>query len=415
MRIYLILIAFLSLSQAHAGRTCYWGGYTFKGHFYSDTFLPKNRAFDLSVCRTPELNEGTEWMGNDFKTNREKIDKLAAEILKDGKCKEGIQLVQNYLNQRDKNEKRINESKNSRIEALEEGVKSEDVQIQSDFTMAGHYNAACSNEDHRSMSMLNLHHIDQLLASKVEPPVEKVTKDKPAVEDCRNVVALGSDNLDGFTVSMKKGTNKNFLFMWDPFSIPDRVIVTNTNSKVLYDSGCKGVTERQEMSSYNLEASQDSNLTIKVINNCDEKYKDGHSAWMLRLKCESTTNECKERLNVLAELIKEETEILKKVLMHYEHERQCFLTYGAGIFKDLMNRGLVMEDVSAVSLGICPPDDIVCESMFQNEVQLDSRAPASTTTPEPEADCGPAPGTNHSLFERISYAYCKVGRKRLGL
>lgn len=407
------IFTFITLNTAEAARTCYYGGYNYKGHFYSDSYslLPR---MDVSSCKANELNEAL--IGNEYEKNREKIDELAEKILKEKSCDEAKSIVSAFLEKREHIHRGIDINSKTRVNALMEALKGENVQIQSDFALAGHYNAACSNEDHRALSMMNAYFIDQMLAQKVEPPVTQVTKEKVQVDDCRNVVASGSDHLQAFTVSMKKGTGKKFLFSWSPFGVPDRVTVTNANNKVLFDSGCSGGNQHQELKTFSLEAPQESILTINVQNNCDELYKESQSSWMLRLKCESTKeNECKTQLTALADLLKKENEILKKILTHYEYERHCYLSYGEEIWADLMNRGYIMLDSSALAMGLCPPDDKVCEQLYADPPDKDIRAPASVKSPELPFDCGPKPPGGGSLFERISYSYCSVGRKRLGL
>lgn len=424
LRPFLILaIAFLISNEAMAKfRVCYYGGYTFSGNEYSDKYDLK-QINNLSSCRDPLLQSSTAVINRDYLSNNKQIKKLAESILKDSKCKSSKDIIQKYLDKSSQIETQIINNSNDRYDTLKIIELQKDYDIQSHFVLGALYNAACSNEDHRTFSMFNLETINQLLSKKAEAPEAQVTSSNKNIEDCSNVTASGSDDLEDFTVSMKNGT-QNFLFAFDPFGIPDQVIVTNQNKKILYDSGCKGNMGKSSAPiNLTLDAPQNSKLSIKVINNCSDRSQRGKSAWNLLLKCQSKgISPCEKELNELAELLKKEVELLKKILDHYELERQCYIAYGEKIWEYLIDSGYVQEDNRPGSQSICPILDFDCEKRIRDQRQFDlnnlqgQKLEAHQLDPPLKVlECTKKPGKDASLFEIISWSYCNVGIKKLGL
>lgn len=421
--LFFLSIVFLFATEATAKfRKCLYGGYRFIGNEYSDEYALK-QVNNLSSCNDPLLSSKAEGINQDYLSNKEKIKNLATSILNDSKCKDVKEIVKKYMDKSKEIEDKILANNNDRFDTLNFLKQQKDFEIQSHFVYGGLYNAACSNEDHRTFSMFDLESINQMLAQKVDPPPVKVTNSNKNIDDCSNVEAFGTDDLDGFTVSMKKGT-QNFLFAFDPFTVPDQVIVKNQNQKILYDSGCKGNTGLgNSPMKLTLDAPQDSKITVQVINNCTNVNEKGQSAWSLMIKCQVNggNNICKDQLFEFAELLKKEVEIIKKILDHYELERQCFIAYGDKIWENLINFGFIGEDTRPATLGLCSILDLDCEKRIKDQKQFDLENPRkniqSDTHKEPEKvlECSKKPGENASIFEMISWSYCNVGVKKLGL
>ena len=349
------------------------------------------------------------------------IKNVAERILKDSQCKSSKEIVQKYLEKSKQIESQINTNSNDRFDTLKIIKLSKDFEIQSHFVLGALYNAACSNEDHRMYSIFDLETINQLLSNKPEAPMEQVTNSNKNIENCSNVSASGTDDLEDFNVSMKNGT-QNFLFSFDPFSIPDQVILTNQNKKVIYDSGCKANADKA-IAPFKLvlDAPQDSKINIKVINNCSNRDQKGKSGWNLLLKCQSREiGSCEKELHELADLLKKEVEILKKILDHYELERQCYIAYGDKIWEILIDSNYIQMDNRPVGQSLCQTLDFECEQKMNEQRQLDfnnireqKNKNLGQELPQKILECSKPPGKDATLFEIISWSYCKVGIKKL--
>ena len=427
MNIVIFLGLIFSFNEAVAAvRTCNYGGYNFIGNEYSDKYTPivKN---DLSACSDPLLVANAEKLNQEYIANNKKVKALALKIVDDPLCLMGKDIVRKYLDKSKIIEGIIKTKGQDRYDTLKEIQNRPKFEMQTHFVYAGLYNASCSNEDHRMFSILDLETINELLALKIEPPATVVTKQSQHVEDCANVSAFGSNELTDFTVSMKNGT-QDFLFYFDPYAVPDQVIVTNQKNIVLYDSGCN--SNNPPPFKLTLGAPQNSNVSVKIINNCDHNFAEINSYWQFKLKCQSRgVSPCSAQLLELAELLKKEVALLKKILGHYDLERQCFLSYGEKIWEDLLDTGLIEGGVTSSTINLCSILDTECESKIKNmkiaeRKNLDPMISTLRTTEVKESlntpktkvlECPDKLAEDASLFQRLSWTYCKVGVKKLGL
>ena len=119
-------------------------------------------------------------------------------------------------------------------------------------------------------------------------------------------------------------------------------------------------------------AKKDSKINIKVINNCSNRDQKGKSGWNLLLKCQSREiGSCEKELHELADLLKKEVEILKKILDHYELERQCYIAYGDKIWEILIDSNYIQMDNRPVGQSLCQTLDFECEQKMNEQRQLD--------------------------------------------
>jgi hypothetical protein len=210
--------------------------------------------------------------------------------------------------------------------------------------------------------------------------------------------------------------------VFDPFASPDQATITNSNGKVIYDSGCKNnPSEKMAPIPLQLDAPQNSLLTVSIKHNCDGQRNN--SAWFFNLKCQKEERKaCSPQFQTLINALKNEVTILKKILMHYNFEFECLISLSAHLREKLAANHLVDRNSSAANYGICSIMDNKCESLIRDLRKKDSRkitkAPPKIENKiiiDPFLGCGPKPKKDAPIFTRISWSYCSVGWKRLGL
>ncbi|MFA6237457.1 MAG: hypothetical protein WC635_09045 [Bacteriovorax sp.] len=422
--ILILLLTLLASSSASAKfRKCNYGGYNFVGHQYSDKFDLK-QINNMSACNDPVLQKKAVEIDHEYHANNEKIKKLALAIINDKKCTGVAKIVQHYLDKTIEMEDRIKQKGVDRLDTLKIMEQQKEFDLQVHYVYAGLYNAACSNEDHRQYSIFDLEMINQLLNQKIEPSPVMITQSMNTIQDCTNMMAIGMDELVEFKVSMKDA-RQEFLFYFDQEIVPDQVILTNQKGKVIHDTGCKENTKKPSPFKLSLNDPKNGDLTVKIVNNCSENGAKGRSNWTLLLKCEKPGAEiCKTQLLELVELLKIEVDYLKLILEHYEMERQCFLAIGKEFWEKMLKFGFIDEEVPPSSQGICPVMDTECENMImeQNKLELlnlnknlNSKINLELNKSEKILECKKEPGKDASIFEHISWSYCNIGIKKMGL
>ena len=352
MNIFLLFSSVLSTlipsaAFAYKIRTCYYGGYSFVGTQYSDSYNPK-QEWNIDTCINANLVAKSKEINDGFNANKILVRNAATEVLNNSSCAGIKNVVLQYLDNKKVLEDLIAEdSKN--IHETNKYILEEmpGFEIQANSAIGGLYNAACANENHRKISMFNLEIINQLMVQHPEPQPASITHAHPHADDCTNVTASGEDDLSEFTVSMKNGT-QNFIFTFNPFSVADQVIIKNQNNKILYDSGCRANNDLDTSTiSLTLDAPQDSKLKISVNSNCQRAHSNA-SVWNFTLKCQTPTiDNCATQSARLVSQLKAEVELLKNIISHYDLEVQCYQSYE----KEVVDR---LTKFSLVAMGSSP-------------------------------------------------------------
>lgn len=407
----------VSLAWGNSAYKCSMGNYDFQGTHYSDQYnVPATQG--QQAC-TDRARFNSEDIKTKYKENHKKIRDQIAKMKSDPECSYLTTLMDEYLMQYQKHEDNHLELTAKRSEFLTEKI--EEYDIQKGYAYAGAFNGTCSGGHNRKTSFLNLEFVNKL--PQVEGSSSKVARDGEKIDSCSDVTAAGSDDLKSFTVSTKKAKGNELLFTWDPFSIPDHVTVKTLSGKLLYDSGCKG--SESEPVPLKLELPKDG-IVVNIINTCEDPKNKG-SSWSLRIQCaESVPEVCKAPREELINLVKNEIEQTKTLIDANKLQQQCYFYIDKNILGKLLEDGLISEETSPMTNGICDKFDEACvanakEKMTTNQSQR-SVASSSPGEVDPgfqsefqsEYFCPERKDVEDSLFKTVSYAYCNTGWKRVG-
>jgi hypothetical protein len=302
------------------------------------------------------------------------------------------------------------------------------LDIQRQWAYAAAYNTACSSERNGESSFIDLDTINKILPPS-EAKTVTVTKNDELVEDCADVKANGSEDLVGFKVSMKKAKGTDFQLQWDPYGVPDQVIVKAQNGSVLYDSGCKG-SENAKAEDMNMKVplaklTGDKNIFITVNNNCADPQKTKNaSSWEVGVKCaQEDINHCVQPKQELADLLVKEVEYYKKYMDANATERYCLEHFDENILKEMEEYGLFIQEGGTMTNGFCETLDEEClnqqllNALNEKPVQpqvfvIPLRIPSATVV---EESCSEKPDETESIFKLVSWNYCMHAQKRLEL
>ncbi len=367
-----------------------------------------------------------EALGRFHKTNRELIDLQIENMLIDPSCKD-VHEVLNQYRIKLKKQKEQTEQKFKFASDYLESIKSL-VDIQRTFAYGAAYNTACSAERNGESTFIDLDTINKVLPPSTAKATQVVKTDEK-VGDCSDVKAHGDQDLREFKVSMKKSKGTDFKFFFDPYGIPDHVILKDSGGAVLYDSGCKGSTGSEDL---NIKVPMakltgEKEVVVTIVNNCSDPTKvKGVSAWELSLQCVQEEAElCVKPKNDLVAMLKREIDFYKRFLDANAMERHCFIHFDENILKEMESYGLFIHEGGVKTNGICETMDEECEARqvknSQNEqvargAQVSNeRLAASINIPKAETICPARPKMSESILKVISWNYCKVGLKKLGL
>lgn len=420
MRLCALLLALLP-AQKISAHVCKLSGYDFTGAFHSETYrLPRDKKEEGCSARK-SLDEKV--LGQKFLGNREKILALINSLLQDPLCNDSSDLLLSYLEKLDQHKRQFDLEIANKIRKFEQNKGRYD--LQREFAPLGYLRNTCTGDYNKTTSFLDLDLINALPAARTP---QKVTRDGELISDCADVTANGDAELKGFQVSLKKATGADFLFSFDPYSVPDQVILTE-NGKVLHDSGCTGADGRsvEPIRIPLSKLSGDKIVDVSVKWNCSSPDGSGGSAWEFYLRCQQENiGACPATKEELIELLKKEVQILKEYMDINAHERECFAYYDEDVLPLLVEDGLLSLDVDLGMNGFCPTMDLNCELRRAERKAKESPPifslnsgliePERKPTSEHELfHCPDKPGLESTIFERISWTYCRVGRKKLGI
>lgn len=413
------LIFFMVMSfyvQADGPSFCSMGDYQYTGKIYNDSYAMNRSEGQITCQRRDQLDE--KQIGVDYKNIRAGINGQIDKMLNDPGCVETWPHLNEYRLRLASHWMKFDSLTKERIRILER--ISQKMDMQKAFALLGAFNATCSGGQNRKSAFINLDLINNLpvIYGKTE-----FKKDGEVAQDCSDVSAAGSDDLKSFKVSMKKAQGSTFNFLWDPYSIPDQVIVKNGSGSVLFDSGCKGVDGSAIFQPIALDGVNGGEVEVNVINNCDSPSREkGVSSWQLRIQCQKEPEpKCQDPREELMRLLKMEIELIKLLMDANSLHRSCLFFMDENLLNDLISEGLIKIEDGPLTNGFCETGDIQCEE--KNEIErLKERKNIEPLMPyrDPSSDqdqfrCPEKSDDEESIFSQISRAYCRVGWRRLGV
>lgn len=416
---FLILFIFLAAqgSLADTVYSCSMGGYRYTGAIYSDAHnLAVVEESDSCLARQA-MN--SDKIGADYRANNKKISEHIEKMLINAECRDVKGLLLSYKSNLNKHKEDLDEKTKKRITVVEE--KAKELDMQKAFAYLGAFNATCSGGHNRKTSFINLDLINKIPAATARATT--ITESGQKCESCADVEAHGSNHLKSFEVSMRKAKTDKFLFKWDPYGVPDRVMVKSSKGELLFDSGCKGTELNEEVKSLELPVSKGGSIIVDVVNDCENPSGNGGgSSWDLRIQCaEEPELQCKEPREELIALLKEEINLTKLLLDASSLHRQCLKNIDHTILDNLLSDGLITIEEGPLKNGLCDTMDEECQSQVSDHKNQD-RMRRSEVLPlrDPSSDqdqfrCPEKPSAEESVLKRISYAYCRVGWRKLGV
>jgi hypothetical protein len=425
MKSSILVFLFIAFGHAHAQRPppCYMKSYNYTGTYHSDSYaMPEMNG--LQSCHDRKTID-VEALGKFHKTNRELIDLQIENMLIDPSCKD-VHEVLNQYRMKLKKQKEQTEQKFKVASDYLETIKSL-VDIQRTFAYGAAYNTACSAERNGESTFIDLDTINKILPPSTAQTTQVVKTDEK-VGDCSDVKAHGDNDLREFKVSMKKAKGTDFKFFFDPYGIPDQVILKDSGGAVLYDSGCKGSSGNEDLN-VKIPLSKlngEKEVVVSIVNNCSDPTKiKGVSAWELSLQCVQEEAElCVKPKNDLVGMLKREIDFYKRFLDANAMERHCFIHFDENILKEMESYGLFIHEGGVKTNGICETMDEECEARQHENARNEQVARtgqgsigrlASLDIPKETSHCPDRPKMSESVLKVISWNYCKLGRKKLGL
>ncbi len=413
-----LFLSFTSQSSlADTDYSCSMGGYKYTGPVHSDAH-DLVKAEESESCLARQAMNGDK-LGVDYRINNKKISDHIEKMLNNAECIDVKELLQKYKSNLNKHKLDLDEKTKKRIAVVEE--KAKELDMQKAFAYLGAFNATCSGGHNRKTSFINLDLINKIPASAVKPTT--ITASGQKSESCADVEAHGSDHLKSFEVSMKKAKSDKFIFKWDPYAVPDRVIVKSSKGALLFDSECKGTEINEEVKSLELPVPKGGSIIVDVVNDCDNPSGvGGGSSWDLRIQCaEEPEFQCKQPKEELIALLKEEINLTKLLLDASSLHRQCLMNIDNTILDNLVGDGLITIEEGPLENGFCDTMDEACQSKISDHKNQDRmRKSAMLPLRDPSSDqdqfrCPEKPSVEESVLKRISHAYCRVGWRKLGV
>ena len=414
---FLFLLVFLTSTIFANPYSCTMGDYTYTGKTYSDSHITDKTEGHPSCLKRDNMDDET--LGKNYKENRASIEVQIDKMLNDPGCEDSWEILNEYRSRLEKHWLTFNELTKKRIAWVENNKKNYDIQRA--FAYMGAFSATCSGGQNRKTSFINLDLINKIPTSYGPT---KIKKDGLVAQDCGEVVASGSDDLKSFKVSMKEAKGDDCKFLFDPYGIPDQVIVKNDSGNVLFDSGCKGEDSPPPFQSIPLASVKGGLIEINVINNCeDPQRKKGVSAWEMKLQCDKEPAPvCQKPKEELVRLLKLELGYTKSLIDANALHRACFFSLDEYLLNDLISDGLIKLEDKPLTNGMCETGDTACEEKYLKNRHSEKKSiPPVLPLRDPSSEqdqfrCPEQPDSEkENIFKRISRAYCQVGWGKLGL
>ena len=421
---YLVIILSINVyAEVEHPPTCVSKSYNYTGPYYSDSYqMPVKEG--AQSCQKRKAIDAVK-LGELHKANRELISLQIDKMLNDPTCKDVHDKV-NMYREKIKKQKEKTEQGFKVVTTYFEATKHL-WDIQRQYAYAAAYNTACSAERNSESSFIDLDTINHILPS-AGAKVTMVTKGNEFVDDCSDVKASGGEDLEGFTVSMKKAKGTDFQMLFEPYGIPDQVTLKTKTGAVIYDSGCIGSSGAAD-EDLNLKIplsklSGDKEVVVNILNNCSDSSKKKMGVWDLSIKCEQeSTGLCAEPKRELAELLKIEVGYYKSFMDANATERHCFEHFDEDILKEMEKFGLFVLEGGTMSNGLCETFDVECYNQKAEKMKNEKRSshpvamiPAVQIPRPEESPCDKQrPSLSESVLKLASWAICTTGRQKLGL
>lgn len=429
---FILLQAFYSHAQ-EADLGCHLPGYHIEGIYYSEEWLP-SRPKGKEAC-DKRKNQDAISMGKKWKSNNDEIEALIDQMLKNLKCSEIHPFLNSYRESLRNHKSTFEKEQNARRDYVDALAASMDLQRK--FAAMQGVNGHCAGNQNLWGSVIDIYAVNRLLAPKGSRSHN--VKDGETAESCSDVRASGSDDLKSFRVNMANAIGRSFKFSYDVYAIPDRVIVKSGNS-VLLDTGCRSSAELMEKEIDLASLGGEKSIEVEIINNCEKPEEKGGSAWEIAIACEEKPageDECVPEKKKLAELLKKQIDIIKGFLEMNDTEIGCMEHLDENVLPELLKDGLINLSDAPITNSLCDPlkgkgcknyrqkqlhrEQTALNSRNGNASSLASSAITGIQDRMPSAlsgskeECAQKPSYSKSIFEHISWAYCKHSRHRLDL
>lgn len=343
------------------------GGYRYTGVYYSSSYdmslesgvetCKKRKAFDEAAIK------------KEYEENLMMIDSLIDIIISEPRCMGIKEIVLEYRNRLRKHQEEYDSKVKLDTGYLVKYFPNADVQRQ--FAYVASYSSTCNGGHHRETSFIDLDMLNKLPANTAAPV--QVSQDGQMVDKCGDVQAIGGGNLKGFEISLKNAKGSNFLFSFDPYEIPDQLILSDNIGNTLFDSGCTASKPSNLNVSIPLsKVSESRKVKISIVNSCLNPVADGKtggSGWEFRLKCEEEVTEgpCFEEKLMLVKLVQKKIEHAKVLMDAIAHHKQCFTFFDEDVLKELEKSGILLKEDSPKVNEICEIQNVECREWRKDE------------------------------------------------
>jgi hypothetical protein len=426
----LTLVTAVSPAQ-DADLGCHLPGYQIEGMYYSEEWLPQ-RPKGKEACDQRQTQDAVS-MEKKWKSNNNEIEALIDTMLKKQKCTEIHPFLNSYRESIRTHKSTFEKEQNARRDYID--ALSTSLDLQRKFAVFQGVNSHCAGNQNLWGSVIDIHAVNRLLA----PKGAKSTKvqNGEAAESCSDVRASGSDDLKSFSVNMANAIGQSFKFSYDVYAIPDRVILKSGNT-VLLDTGCKSSSEMVQKEFPLSSLGGRKFIEVEIVNDCENPSDKGGSAWEIAVACEEKPigeDECRLEKTKLAELLKKQIEIIKGFLSMNDTETGCMEHLDETVLPELLKKGLITLSDSPVINSLCDPlEGKKCKNYRQSQLKKELANISERTkndfstfaSPEQQKNnlptdnpnekssgCSEKPSYSKSIFEHISWAYCKHSPQRL--
>lgn len=427
----IILLGLISVVNVYAKeyskQVCSISSFDYKGKYYSQNYtLPVKNG--IQPCHDRKKIDATA-LGAQHKSNREMINSLLNKILNDQSCQQVHSLVKDYQAQL-QNEKDQTVAHFKAISSGFEEYKSE-FDIQRLFAFGAAFNTTCSGE-HNGESVF----IDFNMINKILVPLKPIQANNPALSPIGEVRT--DSGLSASCSTTSRYDNKTFRDLEVPaagdvfdltfYSTDDQVMVKSQNGKILFDSGCKAPSPFMFVRLN--KPPEDANVLLSVISNCQDSAPETKEiAYAVHIDeyCKKDEEPCVAPRNVLAEFLRNEVDQYKNFLNINQNERLCFMHFHEDILKEMEGHGYFIREGEVRKNEFCELEEEACKQLELERLKNEPHSKIPTTispivqlpgtiqVPTEDTKCPKKPSYSESIFKHISWSYCKIGNKKLGL
>jgi hypothetical protein len=405
------LIFFTLHAQESSPLVCEVNDYRYSGRIYSDKYkMPAIQGEEACDERAKDKGE----LLAHFKKTNQQLEAQIKVLKSNTECSDTWPILKKYEEDVEKLKKKFQENQKKRIAYFDD--KKKEIDIQREYAYFAAYSSTCKGQDYQRSAFLDL---DLINAIPKESPAKTITKNGEHSENCSNVEALGNNNLDSFSVSLKNALGKTFSFFHDVFALPDQVKLLTSAGRELYDSGCVDQDEEKEIKIDLSTLPPDKKIFVKIVGDCEAEQEGKtkyNSNWYIKVTCEmdESKGKCAQPKNLLVELLKQQIESKKKYISAHVTERQCYVHFDQNILNRLLRDGLIQQ-------GSNPISNIPLDQKKRSDKSPGQYVIPAVTAPLPDKPpkesegydwsgfdqtlC-PVPNPEESLFEKVSRTYC---------